>query len=212
MEIFKIAVLLGLAVVVYFVYAQKKGSAAITLLNRRLQRENEKAGRFVTFLDKHIPTFEANRRQLTRIDDYGVLVEKDWQRELDYFIQKVLPTEFKSTGTVSYRAYIANALRSKSDARDHQKRMDIGSTERQTPSYQPGMSGIEFEQLVESILFDYGCSVLTTAKTGDQGGDLIAHYRGIKVVIQCKRSATTIGNSAVQQVIGARHYYAAEKA
>jgi restriction system protein len=75
------------------------------------------------------------------------------------------------------------------------------------------LSGGEFETRIASILKQHGfVDVGGTPATGDQGADLIAKMNGKTIVIQAKRYQGVVGNKAVQEVIGARHYYCADEA
>ncbi|MBI3888214.1 restriction endonuclease [Candidatus Nomurabacteria bacterium] len=70
------------------------------------------------------------------------------------------------------------------------------------------MSGIDFENHLADLLKKNGFdSVTGTPKTGDQGADLIAKRNGKTIIIQAKRYAGTVGNKAVQEVIGAINFY-----
>jgi restriction system protein len=74
------------------------------------------------------------------------------------------------------------------------------------------MSGEEFETWLVKLLRENGFDDLRgTPKTGDQGADIIARRKGRIVVIQAKRHKGTVGNKAVQEVIGAMHYYEADE-
>ena len=71
-----------------------------------------------------------------------------------------------------------------------------------------GMSGVDFETYCTSILKKRGFTQISTTKvSGDYGGDIIAVKDQIKYVIQCKRYSSSIGVSAVQEVIAARSIY-----
>jgi hypothetical protein len=69
------------------------------------------------------------------------------------------------------------------------------------------LSGIEFETYVGCILQQHGWTVSGTAVTGDQGADLIVSKDGRKVIIQVKRYSGSVGNRAVQEVVGAVNFY-----
>ena len=70
------------------------------------------------------------------------------------------------------------------------------------------MSGVDFENFCTSILEKKGFTQIHTTKTsGDYGGDIVATKDQIKYVIQCKRYSSSIGVSAVQEVIAARSIY-----
>ncbi len=69
------------------------------------------------------------------------------------------------------------------------------------------MPGAGFEQYVAAKLRTVGWEVTTTPATNDYGVDLIAKNGNEMWAIQCKRKATPVGVSAVQQVVaGAIHY------
>jgi HJR/Mrr/RecB family endonuclease len=61
------------------------------------------------------------------------------------------------------------------------------------------MSGVQFEQYVAALVRSAGWNVSMTPATGDYGVDLIAAKDSHRVAIQCKRLATAVGISAVQQ-------------
>lgn len=74
------------------------------------------------------------------------------------------------------------------------------------------MTGEEFEVFLLSHFQDLGYKGDTTSKTYDYGADLILVKEREKIVIQAKRYGTKIGIKAVQEVIGAREYFNADKA
>lgn len=74
-----------------------------------------------------------------------------------------------------------------------------------------GMSGVEFETLIARLLKERGFDVSGTPATGDQGADLIARKNGRTIIIQAKCYQGTVGNKAVQEVIGALAYYGGDE-
>jgi len=72
-------------------------------------------------------------------------------------------------------------------------------------------NGYEFEEFVAELLQKGGWSTRLTRKSGDQGLDVLAFDDRYRVALQCKRYATPVGNSAVQEThaaadfIGATH-------
>jgi HJR/Mrr/RecB family endonuclease len=74
-----------------------------------------------------------------------------------------------------------------------------------------GLSGPEFETYVGRILTKCGYRVSGTPATGDQGADLIAERDGRKIIIQAKRYDDTVGNKAVQEVLGALSFYGGDE-
>ena len=76
------------------------------------------------------------------------------------------------------------------------------------------MTGIQFEQYCAmEMKRDHGFVRVEFTKTsGDYGGDLIAYHKdGSKWVIQCKRYNGHVGIDAVQEVLGAKAIYEADR-
>ncbi|MDO8594078.1 MAG: restriction endonuclease [bacterium] len=70
------------------------------------------------------------------------------------------------------------------------------------------LSGTDFENLLRRLFEAMGYQVEQTGRSGDQGGDLIANKNGERILIQAKcYRDLSVGNSAVQQVVGAMKYY-----
>lgn len=78
------------------------------------------------------------------------------------------------------------------------------------------MSGEEFEHYVARLFRSLGYKAQVTKTSGDYGADVIAtrflRGKSEKIAIQCKRYRGKVGISAVQEVIGAKAYYSANKA
>lgn len=72
------------------------------------------------------------------------------------------------------------------------------------------MSGIEFENLIKEIFIFYGFETELTAKTGDQGIDLVAKKGNTTIAIQAKRYGKSVGNHAVMEAIGGKKHYNAD--
>ena len=69
------------------------------------------------------------------------------------------------------------------------------------------MRSVEFEDYLEEVLRLLGYDIETTAITGDQGVDLIAAKRGIRIAIQVKGYVNSVSNSAIQEAFaGMAHY------
>ena len=74
------------------------------------------------------------------------------------------------------------------------------------------MDGVEFENFCIEHFKKLGYSASPTATTGDYGADIILKKNGTKTVVQCKRYKGKVGVSAVQEAIGAKGYYKADRA
>lgn len=91
--------------------------------------------------------------------------------------------------------------------RERQRRLEVLDA-RLRDEYVPAMSPAQYEQFVGRRLEQAGWKVKPTGGVGDQGCDVLAEMRGFRCVIQCKRARA--GNSAVQEVVAARHHYDAQ--
>ncbi len=74
------------------------------------------------------------------------------------------------------------------------------------------MSGEDFEREIRSRLEKLGCQCEMTPTTGDQGADLIISFKGRRIAVQCKRQASAVGNSSVQEVTAAKRFYKCDEA
>ena len=76
-----------------------------------------------------------------------------------------------------------------------------------------GIDPIEYERFVAYWLARNGFyRIQRTRATGDYGADIIAERTGYKYVIQCKYYSRPVGYHAVEEVLGALHYYKAHGA
>ncbi len=74
------------------------------------------------------------------------------------------------------------------------------------------LSGVDFEVYLARLLKKLGFEDVTgTPTTGDQGADLLARKDGRKIAIQAKRYKGSVGNQAVQEVVGALKFYRADE-
>lgn len=71
--------------------------------------------------------------------------------------------------------------------------------------------GEEFEKFLLAHFLQLGYSGKTTSKTNDYGADLVLQKDRDKVVVQAKRWTSKVGIGAIQEGIGAREYYRADK-
>ena len=69
------------------------------------------------------------------------------------------------------------------------------------------IKGIRFENKCLQILKSKGWRVEQTSITGDQGVDLIASIKELRICIQCKDHIKAIGNKAVQEISAGKIYW-----
>lgn len=74
------------------------------------------------------------------------------------------------------------------------------------------MSGEQYERYLKVYFEDQGYKAKLTPTSHDYGADLILTKDGVKTVVQAKRYKGRVGIAAIQQVIGAKSYYKADKA
>jgi restriction system protein len=69
------------------------------------------------------------------------------------------------------------------------------------------MDGHEYERHCARLLQSMGWAITLTPTTGDHGADLVATHGAVRLIVQCKKYATPVGNSAVQEVHSASTLY-----
>jgi restriction system protein len=138
-------------------------------------------------------------------NDYGAYVFDKWFAERDYFINNVLARECPGLKTYVDEDWLTSTVGA--IALSAPDESDL------VPSSLPeGMLPIEFEHYCAELLRHLGWEAHVTPATGDQGVDILAEYRGIRAVFQCKLYASTVGNSAVQEIVAGRQFQRAQVA
>jgi len=74
------------------------------------------------------------------------------------------------------------------------------------------MDGINFEKFLVHLFANMNYKAEITQASKDQGADLIIEKLGERTVVQAKCYSSTVGNTAVQEVTGAKQYYNCTKA
>lgn len=158
----------------------------------------------VKMVRRHLSTLTRKRRRLVSQDEYGVINNDKWIREIHYFFANVIAPE------------IGYPVESYFDQASVEVLIDglveLGfSTATGTP--QPETKGVghrEFEFACAEIMGRQGWRTRVTKGSGDQGVDLIAERNGIKVAVQCKMYSGVVGNGAVQEVYSGKSFYGAD--
>lgn len=73
------------------------------------------------------------------------------------------------------------------------------------------LSGEEFEDYLFNLFKSLGYDVESTPASNDYGADLIISKGQERAVVQAKRYNNSVGISAIQEIIGAKNYYQANK-
>jgi len=74
------------------------------------------------------------------------------------------------------------------------------------------MDGLEFEKFIAELFSKMGYESEITKASGDQGIDVIASKNGNTIGIQAKCYSSTVGNSAIQEVVAGKVHYRLHKA
>ncbi len=69
------------------------------------------------------------------------------------------------------------------------------------------MSGTDFEEWVGARLHGAGWTVDRQPRSGDFGADLIIERKGLRLAVQVKRRAGTVGNRAVQEAVAGAEFH-----
>lgn len=191
------------------------------LENLKKQREDQEGQRFLQANWDLIEKFlEIAERKVSVIDDYG---DENWDvlaEEISICIVKI--ARRKGVSDHSIREFKKRKVGAWM-LREHYEwlRGTLGAVFREYHQEQKarpattavdGLSGVEFETYIARILRENGYDdVRGTPSTGDQGADLIAKRGGRTIIIQAKRYQGSVGNKAVQEVIGALAYYGGDE-
>jgi restriction system protein len=160
-------------------------------------------------------TLARKYRQLCYYDDYGNLCDDKFQDEFTYYLKKLWAKNWSSYCGSVQNPHGWNQFLIEWDQIVIETGFDLNSENDDDDAfidYTNEMSGVEFEKFVAQNLEDGGWFVTFTSKTGDQGVDLIAERDGVRVAVQCKRSAKPVGNKAVQEVLAGKEFSEASEA
>jgi HJR/Mrr/RecB family endonuclease len=171
---------------------------------------------------------EIAERKVSVLDDYG---DENWDclpEEIDRCLAKIakrrepyinltkaVVRHFRSHKLARpitfYREDCARYLSQSLDAKfrtHHQSRKTLSGAAQDLSA----LTGVDFEIHVAKLLLEAGFeSVVGTPATGDQGADLIAKRNGKTIAIQTKGYTGTVGNGAVQEIVGALRFYNADE-
>ena len=162
---------------------------------------------------KHRYNLNQEIERLTMVDAYGQADSTQWENEgLEYFIVNVLWPEIglselrKIHKSDDQLLNLVLPNRQKILQMIKEETEGIGNTNQRNEDINL-LSGVEFESLCKDRLEKANWQITTTVASGDQGVDLIATKGGTRVCIQCKRFASPVGNSAVQEVTAGKLHW-----
>lgn len=156
---------------------------------------------------QHRRALVRRRFQTLRHDDYNNVIEEEWQKELNYFLEKVIDPAIRQLGVAEYALYgnmrpaLLFAIKDLiGEQADSSESFTLG----------PNLTPTDYEQYCAQQLRSAGWSANTTKASGDQGSDIIAQKSDVRLVVQCKLYNHPVGNKAVQEVAAARAHEQAD--
>lgn len=188
--------------------------------------------RFYIKSEGYLDKLKLRNKQLIYRDNYGDLIESDWEKEVNLFtknrilkiqtyldlkIPDALKAEMKrnSSWDESYddnfnfivetiKEYVENEIDyDRFENKDNIEKYDDEVTQNSN------VNPYEYEKLIADIFENLGWTTFNTPKSGDQGADIVMQKEGFTYVVQCKLYSQPVGNKAVQEVSSAKAYYEA---
>lgn len=163
----------------------------------------EKADQMILMglVEKHKNALVRNWHKNVEQDDYGSKNLHLWHEEVGNFLSSVsfLPKAM----SLDLAAVIVTAMVEDIVAGDEVKSVF---------DFQEITSAYDFEEKCAEELSRVGWSTRVTSGSGDQGIDVLAEKRSVRVVIQCKLYNKPVGNKAVQEAISGKAYEKADYA
>lgn len=142
-------------------------------------------------IEKHIVTLALKRRQLLVADEYGVVDSNAWLSEINRFYTNVL---------LSQAGECPNFIEL------IESRVSAYSSAAKVTEFSDAMSPYDYERYCANLLSDIGWNARATKASGDQGSDVIAEKKGVRIVLQCKLYTQPVGNKAIQEVFAAKSH------
>ncbi len=182
-------------------------------------------------ISKYLPHLALKKKQLIYIDDYGDKDERDWEKELERFIDKKLYvknkvlielddlftadtyalTQFQKRFAGTPIDYFDSIVKIELKYRIEIALLDFEDTQDNYFDVDDS-DPISYENSIAEVFEQHGWEARVTKASGDQGADVIAKYDGFKMIIQCKLYSSPVSNKAVQEVYSALNYYNGDKA
>jgi restriction system protein len=172
------------------------------------RRAAERAGRrFDRLVEEHLPVLVRKHRQLIRIDDYGIVDRSRWEKEVGYFLSRVVLEELPPRDGERVRERL-DAFQRRLEETVEAGRQDAATEAR----FERVRDGVEFELFCAEELRRGGWRVALTGISRDQGADIVAERGPERLVVQCKFLNRPVGNHAVQEVVAARSHHLGNRA
>jgi restriction system protein len=195
--------------------------------NRKKKLENERKEREVKdanfrfekalllleeLIKKHFRALYTKWNQLVIMDEYGNYDFDAFNSEVEYFYENVFLKELHEKKIDISMTPIGVERFSFYFDEKFQKilKMSFEEVETNTAEDVENCSPTEFEYICSQALINCGWTARTTKATGDQGVDVIAEKDDLKLVLQCKKYSTPVGNKAVQEIYAGQQHELAD--
>lgn len=201
-----LCVIVGVIVAIVLIIGAIEGEKAKTKKVKHLAALDRAERTIEGLVTEHLSTLAKRHSTLVRVDRYGVVEAKEWNREIQHFVDKVVRPKLSAEEaqvvadegmSAVFQRLIEDRVVDFCNARS-----DDGITEVATP--------LEFEAKCAAILRSAGWLASVTKASGDQGADVFAQKGDRKLVVQCKYYTGSTGNKAVQEVVAAKSFYDAQ--
>jgi len=163
------------------------------------------------------PTIGIKKEEI--VDAYCLFMEQDTIDNADLkIIERIYTKEDEDSNNFFIYAHIQKEIeerRIKRLAQEHKENMAGGRKIRKNKidiNFVDSMEGIEFENFLVGLFSKRNYKAEITQASNDQGADLIIEKLGVRTAVQAKCYSSTVGNSSVQEVTGAKQIYNCTKA
>ena len=155
-------------------------------------------------IKKHKTTVRSAYRNTVTSNSFG---KKDYSRFIKEFEEFIQDNSSVYKELVSLDAKVSVKWDSEESIESIEDIIGIHDDE---TSFESSMDPIEYERLCADLFKKAGWKAKATQASSDQGVDVEAERKGVKLVAQCKRFSKQVGNKAVQEVVAGLKYYEAD--
>lgn len=153
-------------------------------------------------IDQHRDALVRRRFQLIREDDYGLIIDHKWRKEVERFCGNIVITRLaagKRDCAVKHRRALEITI--------YQEVEKISQAKQSITKTSLASAPLDFERLCQEEFERQGFRARLTPPSGDHGADVIAEKGRLRIAIQCKKYTGTVGNKAVQEIVAAARHY-----
>lgn len=180
--------------------------AARAYRRRRTFRNTVQTGK--RLIDTLADRLQIRRKQLVFQNAYGTTIYDKWNKEKSEFMRREMYACLSKHGYEKYFEKATPELLTYLDQVAFKEPHAVAAKNSNPDIYAPDMDPFDYERYCAKLLKKAGWDAIVTSECGDQGADIVATKKGLRLILQCKLYSRAVGNDAVQQVAAARHHYA----